>query len=72
MKNPEIVMDLYITRITDMYAKRKNIEQDIALEIVLGSKTCDTLLDKETGLCYEMLEYVYEIFLEEVGEPIDI
>lgn len=71
MKNPEIVMDLYIARITDMYAKLKNIEQDMALEIILGTKTYNSLLDKETGLCYEMLEYVYEIFLEEVGEQID-
>ena len=71
MKNPQIVIDCKITRISQAYAKKKKIHTDEALRQFLNSTTYKILIDVETGLYLEMFEYVYEMFLEEKGEFID-
>ena len=68
MKNPQMIIDLHAEFICRRYAMLKGITQDLALETFLGSKTYETLADTETGLCFEMAEAVYEMFLDEVGE----
>ena len=66
MKDPSFNIALDTTRVTTEYAKHKNISQDEAMRIFLASATCRALYETETGLCYEMFESVYELFLEEV------
>ena len=67
-KNPCFGIDITTVEVTDRFAKLKNIDQDVALLRFFESKTYETLIDVETGLCFEMTDYVYEMFLEEVGE----
>jgi len=67
MKNPRSVIDMDIVQISGRYAKEKGISTDKALELFFGSKTYKTLINVETGLCYEMTDYIYDIFLEEMG-----
>jgi|GEM_PF-1203440 len=57
-----------VARASVEYARQKNISKDEALRIFLGSATYRALSDTETGLCYEMFEAIYELFLEEMGE----
>jgi len=68
MKNPKTIIDFDITQISSRYSKFKNITPDESLELFLGSKTYKTLTNTETGLCYEMTDYIYEMFLEEMGD----
>ena len=66
MKDPKIIIDSDITQISSRYAEYKNIVSDKALELFFGSKIYKTLINIETGLCYEMTDYIYEMFLEEM------
>ena len=68
MKDPKIIIDADATQISSRYAKAKNITTDAALELFFGSKTYKTLINTENGLCYEMTDYIYEMFLEEMGD----
>jgi hypothetical protein len=68
MKDPKTIIDSDITQISSRYAEMKNITADEALELFFGSKTYKTLINTENGLCYEMTDYIYEIFLEEMEE----
>ena len=68
MKNPQIIIDSDTTQISSRYAEIKNITTDEALELFFGSKTYKTLVNIETGLCYEMTDYIYEMFLEEMED----
>ena len=68
MKNPKIIIDSDTTQISSRYAEAKNITVDKALELFFGSKTYKTLINIETGLCYEMTDYIYEMFLEEMED----
>ena len=63
-----VVVATDIARASVEYAKKMNISKDEALQIFLGSATYRALIDTETGLCYEMFEAIYEMFLEEMGE----
>lgn len=72
MKNQRTIIDADITQICERYAKLKNISADDALKLVIGSKTYAALSNIETGLCYEMTNYVYDMFLEEMGEPCEL
>ena len=69
MKNPQIIIDSDITQISSRYAGFKNITAEKALELFFGSKTYKALINTETGLCYEMTDYIYEMFLEEMEVP---
>ena len=46
----------------------KGISYDEAIRIILGSATYRALYETETGLCFEMFDAIYDMFLEEVGE----
>ena len=67
MKNPNVVIAADITRVSTEYAKLKGISQDEALRIFIASSTYRALNETETGLCFEIFEAIYEMFLEEVG-----
>ncbi|MCL2605583.1 MAG: hypothetical protein FWD90_14010 [Defluviitaleaceae bacterium] len=67
MKDPLFNIALDITRTTMEYAKLKSIPQDEAMRVFLNSATFRALHEPETGLCFEMFESVYDMFLEEVG-----
>jgi hypothetical protein len=68
MKDPKIIIDSDVTQITSRYSKIKGISPNEALALFLGSKTYKTLNNIDTGLCYEMTDYIYEMFLEETGD----
>ena len=68
MKNPDVMIAADITRISTEYAKLKGISEDEAMRIFLASSTYRALNEPETGLCFEMFEAIYEMFLEEMGE----
>jgi len=68
MKNPDVMIAADATRISTEYAKLKGISQDEALRAFLASATYHALNEVETGLCYEMFDAIYEMFLEEVTE----
>ena len=68
MKDPKLIIDTDLTQITAKYAQFKNISPDKAMVLFVDSKTYSTLINIETGLCYEMTDYIYDMFLEEMGE----
>jgi len=68
MKNQRTIIDADVARISERYACLKRISLDDSLKLVLSSKTYNTLNDTETGLCYEMTDYIYDMFLEEMGD----
>lgn len=68
MINPRTIIDCDVVQISRRYAILKGISEDESLVRVLNSKLYELLTDTETGLCYEMTDYIYELFLEEVGE----
>ena len=68
MKSPKTIIDFDVTQISSRYSKIKDISPDESLTLFLGSKTYKTLNNIETGLCYEMTDYIYEMFLEEMGD----
>jgi len=72
MKSPKVIIDTDVTQISSRYSKIKSISPDEALSLFLGSKTYKTLINIETGLCYEMTDYIYEMFLEEMGDSIEL
>ena len=57
-----------VARISSTFAKKANVSEDEALKIFLNSKTYKTLINNKTGLCYEMFDAIYEMFLEEMKE----
>jgi len=68
MKDPKIIIDSDVTQISSRYSEIKGISPDETLILFLGSKTYKALNNIDTGLCYEMTDYIYEMFLEEMGE----
>jgi len=66
MKNPDVMIAADVTRVSTEYAKLKGISQDEALRIFLASSTYHALNETATGLCYEMFEAIYEMFIDEV------
>jgi hypothetical protein len=68
MKGFDFLVDTKITQISVKYAKKKKVSNDTAMEIFLASMTYQLLDDSETGLYLEVVEYVYDEFLKEIGE----
>jgi hypothetical protein len=66
MKDYKIIVAMDIARISVAYAKKMNISEDEALRLFLGSVTYRALINAETGLCYEMHDAIYEMFLKEM------
>ena len=71
MKGFPFLVDSKAARISEAYAARKDITVDDAMKLFLGSTTYRVLSDAETGLYLEVFEYVYDMFLEEMGEELD-
>ena len=71
MKGFGFLVDSKATRISETFAKERNITIDEAMKIFLGSSTYQILNDKDTGVFLEVFEFVYDMFLEEMGEVLD-
>ena len=71
MKGYKFFVDSKIARISEVYARKKNISIDEAMTSFIGSATFRVLNDEKTGLYLEVLEYVYDMFIEEVEENIN-
>ena len=67
MKDHKTIVATDVTRISVEYAKRMDLSEDEALRLFLGSATYKALINIETGLCYEMFDAIYDMFLEEMG-----
>jgi len=66
MKDYKVIVATDVARISVEYAKIMNISKDEALRLFLGSLTYRALINVETGLCYEMHDAIFEMFLEEM------
>ena len=71
MKGFRFLVDSKATRISEAYAQRKGISLESAMEQFLGSATYRVLNDAETGIYLEVFEFVYDMFLEEMGEVVE-
>ena len=67
MINPQTIITADIAQMTKRYSALANISSDEALRAVMASRTYQVLTNPDTGLCYEMTDYVYDMFLEEMG-----
>ena len=68
MKGLRFLVDSKTARISETFAQRKNIVLDEAIQLFFGSTTYRLLNIAETGIYLEVFEYVYDMFLEEMGE----
>jgi len=68
LKGFSFLVDSKTARISEAYSAKRNITIDEAMKLFLGSKTYRVLNDAETGIYLEVFEYVYDMFLEEMGE----
>ena len=68
MKGFRFLVDSKTTRISEVYAEKKAISFETAMKQFLGSSTYRVLNDVETGIYLEVFEFVYDMFLEEIGE----
>ena len=66
LKDHKTIVAIDVARLSVAYAKKMKISEDEALRIFLGSATYRALINVETGLCYEMHDAIYEMFLEEM------
>ena len=71
MKGFRFSVDSKATRICEAYAKRKEISLEEAMKTFFGSATYRVLNDLETGAYLEVFEFVYDMFLEEMGEVLE-
>jgi len=71
MKGFSFLVDSKAARISEAYAIRKGTTIDEAMKQFLGSSTYRVLSDSETGIYLEVYEFVYDMFLEEIGEKLD-
>jgi hypothetical protein len=71
MKGFRFLTDSKTARISEAYAQYKGILLDEAMKLFLGSATYRVLNDAETGVYLEVFEYVYDMFLDEMGEAIE-
>ena len=68
MIDNKVIVATDAARVSVEYANKMNVSRDEALQIFFGSATYRALIDVETGLCFEMFEAIYDMFLEEMGE----
>ena len=68
MRGYGYLVDSKSARICEAYATRKGIPIDDAMKLFFGSATYRVLNDAETGVYLEVYEFVYDMFLEEMGE----
>ena len=70
MKGFPFLVDSKAARISEAYAMRKGTTIDDAMKKFLGSSTYRVLSNSETGVYLEVYEFVYDMFLEEMGEEL--
>ena len=70
MKDCKVIIATDVTRVSTGYAKKMKITEDEAMRIFLASATYRALINVETGLCFEMFEAIYDMFLEEMGDEL--
>jgi len=68
MKGFDFTVESKVSRISEQYAKKANISINESIRKFLASKTYELLSDEKTGIYLEVIEYVYDIYLEELGE----
>ena len=68
MKGFNYLVNSKVTQISVRFAKEQNIPVELAMEQFLISTTYQVLNEKDTGVYLEVVEFVYDMFLEEVGE----
>lgn len=61
------MIEYIVQDIVDMFSSDQNIEYDEAMNKFYNSKVFEKLQDKETGLCMESSEYVYDLFKDEIN-----
>ena len=71
MKGFQFLVDSKTARISEAYAKRKGMSIDEAMRKFLASATYCVLNDVDTGVYLEVYEFVYDLFLEEMGEDLE-
>jgi len=70
MKGFNYLVDSKVTHISTLYAKDNHITIEIAMEKFFDSNTYQILIDPETGLYLEVVDFVYDMFLDEVNENV--
>ena len=70
MRGYRYLVDSKTARISEAYACRRSISIDDAMKLFLASSTYRVLNDPETGVYLEVFEFVYDMFLEEMGEAL--
>ena len=71
MKGFRFLVDSKAARISEAYATRKKLTLEDAMKAFLGSATYRVLNDEKTGIYLEVFEFVYDMFLEEIGEVVE-
>ena len=71
MKGFGYLIDSKTSRICEAYSVRQGITIEEAMKVFFASTTYRILIDKETGLYLEVYEFVYDMFLEEIGEILE-
>jgi len=66
----QFLVDSKTTRICEAYATKKGILLEDAMKVFLASATYHVLNDAETGVYLEVFEFVYDMFLDEMGETL--
>lgn len=67
MGKQEQLIEYIVQDIVDMFSSDQNIEYDEDMNKFYNSKVFEKLQDKETGLCMESSEYVYDLFKDEIN-----
>jgi len=68
VKGFRFLVDSKVARISEAYAHRKSISLDDAVALFLGSPTYRVLNNADTGVYLEVFEFVYDMFLEDMGD----
>lgn len=67
MKGFSYLVDSKSARICESYADKSGMAIDDAMKLFLSSATFRVLNNAETGVYLEVYEFVYDMFLEEMG-----
>ena len=68
MRGYGYLVDSKTARISEAYSSKSGTSIEDAMKLFLGSATYRVLNDTETGIYLEVFEFVYDMFLEEMGE----
>jgi len=68
MKDPKVIIATDVSRVAVDYAKKMDISTDEAMRIFISSTTYRALINIDTGLCFEMYNAIYDMFIEEMDK----